>query len=187
MTLYFQEKSKYLYNCKNLKKTFLQLRCCNVLLHLKCKLPLYKPEIEFENLPGAKALATDHRDSFLKRLEGQQNIGYFLSLFSVIAIIKWYWTKRQLFSHGKLFVLFLCCIWRQPETGWASKVSPIRESYDVAFQPDSSLRAVFSSWAVRGGVTFWKTFKSKAFVVLSGLFSLKERFHNFSSRRSTSL
>ena len=106
----FKKSQKYLYNCKNLKKNFIQLRCSNVLLHLKCILPLYKPEIESENLPGAKALATDHRDSFLKRLEGQQNIGYFLSLFSVIAIIKWYWTKRQLFSHGKLFFLFLCCM-----------------------------------------------------------------------------
>ena len=122
--------------------------------------------------------------SFLWRLEGQQNIGHFLSLFSVIAIIKWYGTKRQLFSHAKLFFLFLCCTWRQAETGWASKVSPIRESYTVAFEPDSGLRAI-SSWAVRGGATFWKTFKSKAFVVLSGLFYVKERFHNFSSRRST--
>ena len=92
--------------------------------------------------------------SFLWRLEGQQNIGHFLSLFSVIAIIKWYGTKRQLFSHAKLFFLFLCCTWRQAETGWASKVSPIRESYTVAFEPDSGLRAI-SSWAVRGGATFW--------------------------------
>ena len=52
---------KYLYNCKNLKKTFLQLRCSNVLLHLKYKLPLCKPEIELKNQTGAKALATDHR------------------------------------------------------------------------------------------------------------------------------
>ena len=123
---------------------------------------------------------------FLWWLEEQQNIGLFLSLFSVIAIIKLYGTKRQLFSHANLFFLFLCCIWRQAETGWASKVSPIRESYTVAFEPDSGLRAI-SSWAVYGGATFWKTFKSKAFVVLSGLFSLKERFHNFSSRRSTAL
>ena len=61
MTSYFQEKSIYLYNCKNLKKTFLQLRCSNVLLHLRYKLPLCKPEIEFKNQTGAKALATDHR------------------------------------------------------------------------------------------------------------------------------
>ena len=64
MTSYFQEKPKYLYNCKNLKKTFLQLICSNVFLHLKYKLPLCKPEIEFKNLMGAKALATDHRDRF---------------------------------------------------------------------------------------------------------------------------
>ena len=31
------------------------------MLHLKYKLPLCKPEIEFKNLMGAKALATDHR------------------------------------------------------------------------------------------------------------------------------
>lgn len=62
MTSYFQEKSIYLYNCKNLKKTFLQLRCSNVLLHLRYKLPLCKPEIEFKNQTGAKALATDHRE-----------------------------------------------------------------------------------------------------------------------------
>ena len=116
----------------------------------------------------------DHR-----RLEGEQNIGRFLSLFSVIAIVKWYETKRQLFSHAKLFLLFLCCIWRQAETGWASKVSPIRESYTVTFYPDSGLQTIFSSWAVRGGVTFWKSFKSKAFVVLNGIFSLKERFLQF--------
>ena len=61
MTSYFQEKPKYLYNCKNLKKTFLQLICSNVFLHLKYKLPLCKPEIEFKNQTGAKALATDHR------------------------------------------------------------------------------------------------------------------------------
>ena len=64
MTSYFQEKPKYLYNCKNLKKTFLQLICSNVFLHLKYILPLCKPEIEFKNLMGAKALATDHRDRF---------------------------------------------------------------------------------------------------------------------------
>ena len=49
---------------KNLKKTFLHLRCSNVLLHLKYKLPLCKPEIEFKNLMGAKAPATDHRAFF---------------------------------------------------------------------------------------------------------------------------
>ena len=57
----FKKSQKYLYNCKNLWKTFLQLRCSNVLLHLKYKLPLCKPEIEFKNQTGAKALATDHR------------------------------------------------------------------------------------------------------------------------------
>ena len=124
---------------------------------------------------------------FLWWLEEQQNIGLFLSLFSVIAIIKLYGTKKQLFSHANLFFLFLCCIWRQAETGWASKVSPIRDSYTVAFQPDSGLRAIISGRAVYGNVMFWKSFKSKAFVLLNRLFSLKERFHNFSSRRSTAL
>ena len=57
----FKKSQKYLYNSKNLKKTFLQLRCSNVLLYLKYKQPLCKPEIEFKNLMGAKALATDHR------------------------------------------------------------------------------------------------------------------------------
>ena len=47
-----------------MKKTFLQLRCSNVLLHLKYKLPLCKPEIEFKNQTGARALATDHRETF---------------------------------------------------------------------------------------------------------------------------
>ena len=61
MTSCFQEK----YNCKNLKKTFLQLKCSKVLLHLEYKLFLCKPKIELKNLPGAKALATDHRVSIL--------------------------------------------------------------------------------------------------------------------------
>ena len=32
------------------------------MLHLKYKLPLCKPEIEFKKQTGAKALATDHHD-----------------------------------------------------------------------------------------------------------------------------
>ena len=63
----FKKSQKYLYNCKNLKKTFLQLRCSNVLLHLKYKLPFCKPEIEFKNLMGAKALATDHRENLWRQ------------------------------------------------------------------------------------------------------------------------
>ena len=57
----FKKSQKYLYNCKNLKKPFLLLKCFNVLLHLEYTLLLCKPKIEFKNLPGAKALATDHR------------------------------------------------------------------------------------------------------------------------------
>ena len=47
MTSYFQETSKYLYNGKNLKKTFLYLRCFNVLLHLEYKILLCQPKVEF--------------------------------------------------------------------------------------------------------------------------------------------
>ena len=60
----FKKSQKYLYNGKNLKKNFLQLRCSNVLLHLKYKLLLCEPKVKFKNLPGAKALATDHRGKF---------------------------------------------------------------------------------------------------------------------------
>ena len=57
----FKESQKYLYNGKSLKKHFLQLRCSNILLHLKYKLLLCGPKFKFKNLPGGKALATDHR------------------------------------------------------------------------------------------------------------------------------
>ena len=41
------------------------------MLHLKHKLPLCKPEIEFKKQTGAKALATDHREKVI--------LGIFLS------------------------------------------------------------------------------------------------------------
>ena len=68
----FKKRQKYLYNGKNLTKIFLQLRCSNVLLHLKYKLPLCKPEIEFKNQKGAKALATDHREMVFLVVENEQ-------------------------------------------------------------------------------------------------------------------
>ena len=54
----FQRSQKYLYSGKNTKKNLLQLRCSNVLLHLKYKIFLCEPKIEFNNF----ALATDHRE-----------------------------------------------------------------------------------------------------------------------------
>ena len=43
-----------------MEKNFLQLRCSNALLHLKYKVLLCEPKIEFHKLAGGKALATDH-------------------------------------------------------------------------------------------------------------------------------
>ena len=43
-----------------MEKNFLQLRCSNALLHLKYKVLLCEPKIEFNKLAGGKALATDH-------------------------------------------------------------------------------------------------------------------------------
>ena len=43
-----------------MEKNFLQLRCSNALLHLKDKVLLCEPKIEFHKLAGGKALATDH-------------------------------------------------------------------------------------------------------------------------------
>ena len=59
----FQKSQKYLYGGKNIEENFIQLRCSNVLLHLKYKIFLCQPKIEFIRLAGGKALATDHRDS----------------------------------------------------------------------------------------------------------------------------
>jgi len=57
----FKKSKKYRYNGKNVKKKILQLRRSNVILHLKYKFLLCEPKIRFNNLPGGKALATDHR------------------------------------------------------------------------------------------------------------------------------
>ena len=57
-----QKTQKYLYNGKNIKKNFLQLRCSNVLLHLKYKVLSCELKIKFKKVAGGKALATDHRD-----------------------------------------------------------------------------------------------------------------------------
>ena len=46
----FKKHQKYLYNGKNWKKIFLQLRCFNVLLHLKYKILLREPKVEFTKL-----------------------------------------------------------------------------------------------------------------------------------------
>ena len=80
----FKKSQKYLYNCKNLKKTFLQLRCSNVLLHLKYKLPLCKPEIEFKNQTGAKALATDHREMVFLVVENEQVVVHSVWLWLIL-------------------------------------------------------------------------------------------------------
>ena len=80
----FKKSQKYLYNCKNLKKTFLQLRCSNVLLHLKYKLPLRKPEIEFKNQTGAKALATDHREMVFLVVENEQVVVHSVWLWLIL-------------------------------------------------------------------------------------------------------
>ena len=56
-----QKTQKYLYNGKNIKKKFLQLRCSNVVLHLKYKVLSCELKIKFKKVAGGKALATDHR------------------------------------------------------------------------------------------------------------------------------
>ena len=56
-----QKTQKYLYNGKNIKKNFLQLRCSNVVLHLKYKVLSCELKIKFKKVAGGKALATDHR------------------------------------------------------------------------------------------------------------------------------
>ena len=66
----FQKSQKYLHSGKNTKKNLLQLRCSNVLLHLKYKVLLCEPKIEFHNFAGGKALATHHR----AHSEGQLNV-----------------------------------------------------------------------------------------------------------------
>ena len=58
----FKKSQKYLYSGKNIKKNFLQLRCSNVLLLLKYEVLFCELKIQFNNLAGGKALATDHRD-----------------------------------------------------------------------------------------------------------------------------
>ena len=63
----FQKSQKYLFSAKNREKKVLQLRCCNVLLHLKYKVLLCDPNIEFIIFAGEKALATDHRDLVNRR------------------------------------------------------------------------------------------------------------------------
>ena len=60
-----QKTQKYLYNGKNIKKNFLQLRCSNVVLHLKYKVLSCELKIKFKEVAGGKALATDHRGSRL--------------------------------------------------------------------------------------------------------------------------
>ena len=56
-----QKTQKYLYNGKNIKKNFLQLRCSNVVLHLNYKVLSCELKIKFKKVAGGKALATDHR------------------------------------------------------------------------------------------------------------------------------
>ena len=46
--------------------TFIISSNSNVLLHLKYKVFVCEPKIKFKNLPGAKALATDHRALFIR-------------------------------------------------------------------------------------------------------------------------
>ena len=61
-----QKTQKYLYNGKNIKKNFLQLRCSNVVLHLKYKVLSCELKIKFKKVAGGKALATDHRGIALR-------------------------------------------------------------------------------------------------------------------------
>ena len=56
-----KKTQKYLYNGTNITKNFLQLRCFNVLLHLKYQVPFCELNIEFKKVAGGKAIATDHR------------------------------------------------------------------------------------------------------------------------------
>ena len=56
-----QKTQKYLYNGKTIQKNFLQLRCSNVLPHLKYKVLFCELKIKFKKVAGGKALATDHR------------------------------------------------------------------------------------------------------------------------------
>ena len=60
----FQKTQKYLYNGKNIKKNFLQLRCFNVLFRLKYNALLCEPKFKFNKVAGGKALASDHREAY---------------------------------------------------------------------------------------------------------------------------
>ena len=60
-----QKTQKYLYNGKNIKKNFLQLRCTNVIVHLKYKVLFSELKIKVKKVAGGKALATDHRDKLM--------------------------------------------------------------------------------------------------------------------------
>ena len=63
-----QKTQKYLYSGTNIKKNFLQLKCSNVLLYLKYKVPFCELKIKFKKVAGGKALATDHRDKSRRHL-----------------------------------------------------------------------------------------------------------------------
>ena len=41
----FKKSQKYLYRSENIEKIFRQLRCSDVLLHLRCKLLLCEPKL----------------------------------------------------------------------------------------------------------------------------------------------
>ena len=56
-----QKTQKYFYNGKNIKKNFLQLRCSDVVLHLKYEVLFCELKIKCKKVVGGKALATNHR------------------------------------------------------------------------------------------------------------------------------
>ena len=58
----FSRKVKNTVSVVKIYKKLVKLRCSKVLLHLKYKVFLSDPNIEFIILAGGKALATDHRD-----------------------------------------------------------------------------------------------------------------------------
>ena len=81
-----QKTQKYLYNGTNIKKNFLQLRCSNVLLHLKYKVPFCELNIKFKKVAGGKPLATDHRVEIFSQWPYSRVISSYCYLFWKIII-----------------------------------------------------------------------------------------------------
>ena len=88
-----QKTQKYLYSGKTINKNFLQLRCSNLLLHLKYKVLFCMLKIKFKKVAGGKALATDHRaryeiffDNLIFSIIAQMFCGNHLNSLTLIVI-----------------------------------------------------------------------------------------------------